>query len=58
MSIEKWADCYNERWGTMLVPEAYSHPAKYAPGLIRRIVEHGLECGYWQAGSDLPHALT
>lgn len=30
------------------MPEAFSHPAKFAPGLIKRILRHGLEQGYWQ----------
>jgi DNA modification methylase len=34
----------------MIVPEAYSHPAKMAYGLLSRIIEHGLERGWFKEG--------
>ena len=44
---ETWHGCYNDGWGDLLVPEAFSHPAKAARGLIYRIVRTGLERGWW-----------
>lgn len=45
-----WHGCYNDSWRDVIVPEAFAHPAKFAPGLIRRIYTHGLERGYWRKG--------
>ena len=41
-----WFGCYSSGWRNEIVPEAFSHPAKFARGLIRRIYEHALERGY------------
>ena len=41
-----WHGCYRGGWRNEIVPEAFSHPAKFARGLIRRIYEHALERGY------------
>ncbi len=48
-----WHGCYDESWGPLLVPEAFSHPAKFSCGLIRRIIEHGLERGWFKKGDIL-----
>lgn len=45
-----WHNCYDDGWKGMIVPEAFAHPAKFAYGLIARIVRHGLDCGYWKPG--------
>ena len=45
-----WTSCYDESWKGLIVDEAFAHPAKFAYGLIRRIVQHGLERGYWARG--------
>ncbi len=45
-----WNNCYDDSWNGLIVPEAFSHPAKYARGLIQRIIESGLARGYWKAG--------
>lgn len=45
-----WYGLYSEGWSDDIVPDAYSHPAKYARGLIRQIYRHALERGYLQAG--------
>ena len=34
---EVWAGCYDDGWQGLIVPAAFSHPAKAARGLIRRI---------------------
>lgn len=44
------SECYGEGWGDLIAREAYAHPAKYARGLIFKIVRFGLERGYWKAG--------
>ena len=43
-----WYGCYDDGWQGLIVPDAFSHPAKYAKGLIYRIVRHGLEMAYWR----------
>lgn len=48
-----WHGCYDEGWRDLIVPEAFAHPAKFAKGLIERIVRHGLRRGYWRAGDTL-----
>ena len=45
-----WHGLYKESWGKTIVPEAYSHPAKFRPALIRQIYAHLLEQGYIEAG--------
>ena len=45
-----WDGCYDGNWNGMIVPDAFSHPAKYARGLIERIIKHGLEEGLWKKG--------
>lgn len=50
MKVSVWQNCYDLQWGKMLSPESFSHPAKFAPGLIKRIFEHCLEMGYVQKG--------
>jgi SAM-dependent methyltransferase len=40
--------CYAERWGGLLCPEAMAHPAKFSPGLITRIYDHGFARGWWR----------
>ena len=36
---DTWTGCYNEGWQGLIVPEAFSHPAKMARGLVRRIFD-------------------
>jgi tRNA G10 N-methylase Trm11 len=53
MKVTTWTkrECYSDSWNGLIVPEAYSHPAKFAPGLIRKILQHGFEQGWWVKGS-------
>lgn len=52
MTTLEWHGCYAANWNTApLVPEAYSHPAKVAFGLARRIYRHLLAQGYVKPGS-------
>ena len=47
-----WYGLYGEGWQNEIVSAAFSHPAKFARGLIRRIYEHALERG-WLAEGDI-----
>ena len=51
MKVSTWNNCYRDNWTGLIVPEAFSHPAKFSPGLIKRIFKHCLEQGYLQKGS-------
>ena len=46
-----WWGCYDDGWRDLIVPDAFQHPAKYRPGLIKRIYEFGFERGWWEKGS-------
>ena len=48
-----WHGCYRGGWQNEIVPEAFSHPAKFARGLIRRIYEYALERGYLKEGDTV-----
>jgi DNA modification methylase len=52
VKVTSWTkrECYSDSWNGLIFPEAYSHPAKFAPGLIRKILQYGFEQGYWQKG--------
>lgn len=41
-----WYKCYGQGWGSLCVPAAYAHPAKFSRALIRRIYDHLFEQGY------------
>ena len=50
----EWIGCYRQSWTKGdIVEEAYSHPAKYAKGLIFRILEHLLAAGYVTKGQTI-----
>jgi len=53
-----WYGLYGEGWGSEIVPEAFSHPAKFSRGLIRRIYEHALEEGWLSEGDTVLHNLS
>lgn len=48
-----WYGCYKESWSDDIIPAAYSHPAKYARGLIRQIYQHAFERGYLKPGDHI-----
>jgi len=48
-----WQGCYDDQWGDLIIPEAYAHPAKYSRGLIERIIQHGIERGYWKENDTI-----
>jgi len=41
-----WEKCYDDSWKNEITPEAFSHPAKFSRGLIRRIYAH-MEAEGW-----------
>ena len=43
-----WFSCYDDNWKGIITDKSFSHPAKMAPGLIRRIVDYGLKKNYWK----------
>jgi hypothetical protein len=45
-----WQGCYEQGWGDLLPRAAYAHPAKFAYGLITRVVRFGLERKLWAPG--------
>lgn len=48
-----WYGLYKKGWQGEIVPEAFSHPAKFARGLIRRIYEYAIEQGYLKEGDTV-----
>ena len=45
-----WKNCYEEGWQNVIVPEAFSHPAKMSYGLLKRILDHIKEQGWLKEG--------
>jgi len=50
-TIDTWHGCYNSGWNGLIVPEAYSHPAKFSRALIQKIYQHCLE-EHWLRPGD------
>lgn len=48
--IDQWHGCYDDGWQGSIVPEAFSHPAKFSRGLIHRIYQHAKEMGWVKSG--------
>lgn len=48
-----WTKCYEDSWKDVIVPEAFSHPAKMARGLLSRILSHAKEQGWIKKGEVL-----
>ena len=49
----QWYGAYDDGWGDLITEASYAHPAKFAKGLVYRIVKHGIERGYWKKGDTL-----
>jgi len=49
--MDRWERCYNKSWQGLIVPEAFSHPAKFSRGLIYRIYQHAKEKGWVKPGN-------
>ena len=50
MRVSVWNGCYNNQWTELIVSKAFSHPAKFSPGLIQKIYAHCIERGYLNKG--------
>ena len=50
-STDAWSGCYDGGWQGEIVPEAFSHPAKFSRALIRRIFDHAFAEGWLERGS-------
>lgn len=50
VEITDWTGCYDNGWKGLISDAAFSHPAKFAHGLIRRIYQHLLAEGMVQPG--------
>jgi len=46
LMTDLWEKCYDDSWKNEITPEAFSHPAKFSRGLIRRIYAH-MEAEGW-----------
>ena len=51
MKQTTWQNCYNDSWKGRISDGSFAHPAKAAPGLIKRIFDHAFENGYLEKGS-------
>jgi len=45
-----WKNCYEGSWKGVIVPEAFSHPAKMSYSLLKRILAHAKEQGWIKEG--------
>lgn len=50
MTTGTWTGCYGKNWKGLIVPQAFSHPAKFSRSLIERIIAHMLERGWLKKG--------
>ncbi len=48
--VSEWIGCYDDSWKGLITPESFAHPAKYACGLIKRILKHLREEGRLKKG--------
>lgn len=53
MNAIQWRGCYDGHWRDLIVAEAFTHPAKFAPELVRKIVNYGIARGYWKEGDTI-----
>src|SRR5574341_1305437 len=37
---DDWRNCYRDGWSGLIVPDAFTHPAKFSRNLIARIYDH------------------
>lgn len=52
---DNWHGCYDASWKALraLVPAAFAHPAKIAPGLAERIYQHAVAKGWLRPGMSV-----
>ena len=48
-----WHGCFRDSWKGVISRESFAHPAKFAYGLVSRIVSYGLQEGFWRVGGLL-----
>ena len=48
---DNWTGCYEGGWNGLIVPDAFSHPAKFSYALTRRMFEHARDNGWISPGS-------
>lgn len=53
MKTSDWRGLYRDGWRGEITPDAFTHPAKYARGLIRRIYEHAQSEGWARPGDGV-----
>lgn len=53
VKITTWNNCYDASWKGVITAKSFSHPAKFARGLIERIYIHCLERGYVRKGDTV-----
>ncbi len=51
MTVDNWHGLYRKGWRDELIPQAFSHPAKYSFGLIEHIYQHMADEGWIEPGS-------
>lgn len=52
-TLVRWDGCYDAGWRDLIVPAAFSHPAKMARGLIARIFDHLFAIGALTKGATV-----
>lgn len=50
MRQDEWHGCFRRGWGHLLVQDAFSHPAKAAYGISKRVYDHAMEHGWLRRG--------
>lgn len=53
MIVTDWPHLYGEGWQREIVPEAFSHPAKFSRALIRHIYDHCVSEGWLREGDTV-----
>ncbi len=48
---DNWTGCYEGGWNGLIVPEAFSHPAKFSYKLTERMFGHAIRKGWISKGS-------
>lgn len=43
--VDEWTGCYDQSWRDLIVPEAFTHPAKMSRGLVVRIFDYLIAVG-------------
>lgn len=48
--LSVWEGKYKQSWNSIITPESFSHPAKFARGLLEAIIDHVMEEGWVKPG--------